>query len=84
MKPFQGSNLTGAEMIACWTFVEMLTQEEADSVTILSPNPDFNGHPGYAITVSASWTNYEDVRFEGDSLLDCLDQANRARVYATT
>lgn len=73
------SNLTGAEMVTCWTLIELLTQDEVSGVTILNPNPDF-GAPGYAVEVSGEWTGYEDRRFEGDSILQCLDEANRARV----
>lgn len=73
--------MTGAEMITCWTLVELLTQDEASSVTINNPNPDFGG-PAYVIDVSGEWTDYKDVRFEGDTLLACLDEANRARGHA--
>jgi hypothetical protein len=73
--------MTGQEMLSCWVLVQLLTQDEASSVTINNPNPDFGG-PAYAIDVSGEWTTYEDRRFEGDNMLECLDAANRERVYA--
>jgi|JI10StandDraft_1071094.scaffolds.fasta_scaffold96858_6 hypothetical protein len=72
--------MTGQEMITCWVLVQLLTQDEANTVTILSPNADFNGQPDYAIIANGSWTNYEDRRFERDTIMECLDAANRERV----
>jgi hypothetical protein len=73
--------MTGQEMITCWTLVQLITQDEASAVTINNPNPDFGGS-AYAIDVNGEWTGYEDRRYEGDSILECLDAANRERVYA--
>lgn len=70
--------MTNAQMIACWMLIERLTSDEASSVTINNPNPDFGG-PAFAISVSGGWTDYQDVRFDGDTILACLEHAYRAR-----
>lgn len=75
------SELTGHDMVICWTLVQLLTAEEASAVTILSANPDF-GAPSYAIEVNAEWTNWIDQRFEGDTIIECLNKANRSRLHS--
>ena len=70
--------MTGQEMITCWVLVQLLTQDEANTVTILSPNADFNGQPDYAIivpdlpTVSLQWGEYGEEVPNCNSLTDGL------------
>lgn len=72
------SHMTGSEMITAWTFVSQIVSEEGDSITVLSPNADWEG-AAYAVEVSASWTGYLPRRYEGDTIIAALDAANRAR-----
>lgn len=58
-----------------------LRAEEGDAVTIPCDNPDFGG-PNCAIEVSAWWTEYNERRFSGDTLAECLNAANSARQAA--
>lgn len=51
-----------------------LTSSEAESVQILSPNPDFGG-ASYAIYWNGAESFYLDERFEGDTLKECFDKA---------
>jgi hypothetical protein len=74
------SNMNGQEMLQCWTLVELLTKDEANSVTILSPNYDFGG-AAVAIEANGDWTDWKDKRYEGDTILQCLDAANRDRCH---
>ena len=55
--------------------IKKLTTDELEAVTICAPNADF-GSDNFAIFY-ACWIDFhlEDVRFGGDTLLDCLEQA---------
>lgn len=55
-----------------------LTDEEASAVNILAPNYGFCG-PNRAIECCGPWTNFGDWRFEGDTLLGCLEAAVDAK-----
>jgi hypothetical protein len=55
--------------------INELRSEEADSVTILCENPDFNGQPNSAVICNGEWTGYEDKRFAADTILDALSMA---------
>lgn len=57
-----------------------LRADEGDSVTILCANPDFNGQPDYAIECNGAWTNWNNRRFAGDTILDCLREARETQV----
>lgn len=48
--------------------------EEGDSVTLCASNPDFGG-PNDVVICNGAWTAWEDRRFEGDSVFDCLTKA---------
>lgn len=71
------------EAIKCWEAVRALTNDEVEVVQIIYPNPDFTG-PAYAIDVMGDWVrgDYHGLwrRFTSDdSILDCLQQAVRAK-----
>jgi hypothetical protein len=59
-----------------------LTAEEASGVNILSENADFGG-PNRAVEVCGPWTDYVDIRFDGDDLLQCLERAVEAKRAST-
>jgi hypothetical protein len=61
--------------LKCWAAVMELRSEEAESVTLLADNVDFNSMKDRAVTCSGDWTSFEDERFEGDSLLGALETA---------
>lgn len=52
--------------------LEELRDEEGASVLFVSDNADFNEHKNCVIVCCASWTDWEDARFEADTVLDCL------------
>jgi hypothetical protein len=63
-------------------FVQLLQQlraEEDSCVTIFSDNPDFNDQPNCLIEVYASWTNWQEMPFRADTVLECLRLAARAK-----
>ena len=64
--------ISDAEAVEIWRIIEVLTDEEGDTVNVLCPNPDFNGQPGYAIECNGSWTNWEDRRFADDNQVECF------------
>lgn len=72
-------NMTGSDIMAAWTLISLLCTNEGSSVEICSPNGSFEG-PGYAIEVADEWTGWEMKRFEGDTIVDALDAANRERL----
>lgn len=51
--------------------IKELTREEADSVTIVADNADFDG-PNSKVECRGAWTDFIDKTFSGDSVLDCL------------
>jgi hypothetical protein len=55
--------------------IDKLRAEEGDSVTIGCDNPDFNGQPNCHVTCCGGWTGWEDERFTGDTVLECLRAA---------
>ncbi|USN16544.1 hypothetical protein POLEWNIK_00180 [Brevundimonas phage vB_BpoS-Polewnik] len=62
---------------ARWRLVEALRSQEGDSVLILSDNPD--GPPNNAIEVCGAWTDWKEVRYDGETLNDALLKAIAAR-----
>ena len=62
--------------------IEELRSEEGDSVTIISPNANFNDQPNEAIEVCGDWTNWLDKRFTGETLREALQAAVKAKAAA--
>jgi hypothetical protein len=60
-------------------YINHLRGHEGDSVTILCDNPDFNGQPNCAILCNGEWTDYDDLRFAGETVLQCLARACEAK-----
>ena len=58
--------------------IRKLTKEEVSSVTIHHPNPDFEG-PDYVIDYLPPLPLFgKEIRYEGETILDCLEQADAA------
>ncbi len=51
-----------------------LTSDEMDSVQIFHDNPDFFG-PEKVIECCGYWTDMKYRRFEGETLIECLEKA---------
>lgn len=60
--------------------IEFLREEEGDSVTINSPNPDFDGGPDHVVECSGDWSDWDIRRFGGNSLLEALELACAEKV----
>jgi hypothetical protein len=58
-----------------WGIIADLTEGEGNTVTVLCPNPDFNGQPNYAIECCGDWTDWQDRRFAHDSRIECFRMA---------
>ena len=69
----------GTDEAATVRFINKLRADEGDCVTILCDNPDFNGQPNCAILCNGEWTDYDDLRFKGDTVLQCLTRACEAK-----
>jgi len=74
-----GGNTRETDEAATVRFINDLRGHEGDSVTILCNNPDFNGQPNCAILCNGEWTDYDDLRFKGDTVLQCLARASIAK-----
>jgi hypothetical protein len=72
------SRISDIEAVAIWRTIEILTDGEGDTVAVLSPNPDFNGQPNYAIDCCGHWTNWENRRFAADTQIECFVLALQA------
>lgn len=70
--------ISDTEAVEIWRYIEVLTDCEGDTVTVLYPNPDFNGQPNYAIECNGSWTNWQDRRFAHDQQVECFRLGIRA------
>lgn len=55
--------------------LERLREDEGNSVEILCRNPDPDGPEDQAIIACGHWTDWQSRRFEGRSLLECLQAA---------
>lgn len=65
--------------VRIWDLIEILRDMEGDSVEILSDNADFGNGSNCAIHCNGDWTQFTTRRFEGDTILDCLEDAMRAK-----
>lgn len=54
--------------------IEFLTEKECESVTINANNADFSG-PNSCISYNGRATEYEDMMFFNDTVLQCLEDA---------
>lgn len=64
------------DRMAIVDMIEKLCVDEGRSITILCPNPD--GEPNRTVVCNGDWTGYEDVRFSGLTLSNCLESASAA------
>lgn len=71
--------MQAADALECWSIAEQLREPEGAEVTLLCDNPDFNGQPNNVIEICDSWTGWTPRRITGDTMLDCLRAALRAR-----
>ncbi len=60
--------------------IHQLRSHDGDAVTILCDNAE--GEPNNAVECNGEWTGYNDDRFEGDTLLDALREANKQREHS--
>jgi len=72
--------MTPEEKIEAWNLVDALRAPEGDSVTLLCDNPD--GPPNNAIECNGDWTDWNDRRFSGETILECLREAHSAKIDA--
>jgi len=67
------------EMLFCMLLIEELRADEGNSVTILCPNPEpENREESEAVECLGEWTAWEEQRFSGATLKECLESAVRA------
>jgi hypothetical protein len=57
--------------------IERLREEEGSSVTFFSDNADFNGQPNCLVICYGSFTGWDEKRFTGDTILECLRHADK-------
>lgn len=62
-----------------WSIVEQLRAGEGAAIEICCDNPDFNGQPNSVVVVYDDWTDWQEQRFTGDTVLECLRAALAAR-----
>ncbi len=60
-------------LLAEMSCIHTLRAAEGDSVNILCDNPE--GPPNNAVECCGAWTDWEDQRFTGETLLDALRTA---------
>lgn len=80
-RPFIQNLTVILDAVECWSIVEQLRADEADTVMLVCDNPDFIG-PGAAVECNGRWTDWDDRRFDGDNILDALRAALAARKAA--
>ncbi|MGB0970383.1 MAG: hypothetical protein ACPGVG_05400 [Mycobacterium sp.] len=54
--------------------IDKLTEDEGHYVTIPCANPDFDG-PAFVVDAFGDWTNWEEMRFDGDTRIEALQAA---------
>ncbi len=55
--------------------INRLTEVEGNTVCFTSPNADFGSGPDFAIACQCDFTNYRNVVFYGDTVVECLEKA---------
>lgn len=68
---------TSARSVVIVRLIEELRADEGDTVVINCENPE--GPPQQAIDCNGGWTGWNDLRFDGATLLECLRAAAAAR-----
>jgi hypothetical protein len=68
--------------VAIVSALNRLRDNEGATVTFICDNPDFNSGPDRVVIVNDQWTNHEDRRFGGATLLDAISAAERAKAQA--
>jgi hypothetical protein len=84
-KPNEPRSPTVLEMerlLAEMSCIHALRADEGDSVTILCDNPE--GPPNNAVECCGFWTEWNDLRFGGETLLAALQAAVADRVALTS
>ncbi|TGT72957.1 hypothetical protein EN802_13850 [bacterium M00.F.Ca.ET.159.01.1.1] len=61
-----------------WHIIQDLRADEGSAVEILCDNPDFNGQPNNAVICCGDWTDWQQIRFTGDSIDAALGVAMAA------
>jgi hypothetical protein len=61
------------EVLFVMLSIEKLREHEGDSVTLLCDNPE--GPPNNAIVLCGAWSDWKDMRVEGETLLGALQEA---------
>lgn len=67
------------ELWEIYSHLQLLRSEEASQVTFTAPNPDDNDLPNEVVGVKDQWTEWLEVDFRGETLLECLRKAVDAR-----
>lgn len=70
--------MKNADAIVCWRSVEKLTDEEGSAVIISCGNASFEG-PSWAVDCVGEWTDWKEIRFTGDTQIECLEAAAKAK-----
>lgn len=65
-------------VLKAWSQIEALRAPEGHSITLICDNPDFNGKPNCAVDVCGDWTDWEDKRFEADTIFEAINYAHLA------
>lgn len=80
--PEVAGEANGCEMpeVAAMRYIEKLRVDEGDSVTILCDDPEAaTTDKRLAVECNGGWTDWRNVRFYGESVLQCLAKAICAR-----
>lgn len=55
--------------------IDLLREDEGNTVTFVCDNPDFNGLPNARIVCNGNWTGWEDRVFSADTVMAALQMA---------
>lgn len=78
MRSFSPHQEQSPVALESWAIIEQLRAPEGASVTLICDNPDFDMGANSAVEVNDYWTGHENVRFEGDTVLEALRVALKA------
>jgi hypothetical protein len=68
------------EALEAWRLVESLRSPEGASVELVCNNPDSNGQPNSKVLCCDDWTKWQQETFTGDTIIEALQAAVKARV----
>lgn len=61
-----------ADALVILNAIDLLREDEGNSLTFVCDNPDFNGQPNAKVICNGRWTGWQDREFCADTVIGAL------------